>query len=105
MMRVTIEFWQVNTKYTTGMCSAGSALTVVHLRAAAGVPSLVLSIDKLGTVTPHLGYEPKRLECDALPHFWNRKKGLKTGEVDTDTGIGIAWIAKSSRLANIADDI
>ena len=40
------------------MCSAGSILTVVHRRAEADVPPLVLSIDTLGTVTPHLGYEP-----------------------------------------------
>ena len=53
MMRLTIEFWEDNTLCTTGMCSAGSALTVFHLRAEAGVPSLVLSIDTFGIVTPH----------------------------------------------------
>ena len=40
------------------MCNAGSDLTVVHLRAEAGVPSLMLLVDKFGTVTRHLGYEP-----------------------------------------------
>ena len=58
MMRLTIEFWEDNTLCTTGMCSAGSALTVFHLRAEAGVPSLVLPIDIFGSITPHLGYEP-----------------------------------------------
>ena len=57
MMRLTIEFWPVNTKHT--MCSAGSALAVGHLRGR-GRSAVTGAVNRhtFGTVTPHLGYEP-----------------------------------------------
>ena len=37
--------------------------------------------------------------------FLQKERCLKSGETDNDTEIGIAWLTKLSRLANIADDI
>ena len=75
-----------------------------------------------GTVTPHLGYEPNGIgvewyshreeQSTKTPWIWRSvaflqqyEKRLKPGETDIGTEIGIAWIARLSRLANIADDI